>query len=207
MIESWKEDKLLSGFSNHFLSEPNATLPYYAPLMYIWIMAHKHKKILEVGVAEGYSSYYFAYAAKKNEGMYYGIDILPDRCEKVDKALTEADFPHKIICADTRKMEKIDFTDRIDLAFLDGEHSTETVSREIEMIYPLLDVQGRGYIFIHDIVDMGNAGIWLKLKNDKRFETLGMEPNYGLGIARKMEGLDYEENARKFETKESEDQF
>ena len=72
---------------------------------------------------------------------------------------------------------------------------------EVELIYPLLNGYGWGYIFIHDIVDMGNAGAWLKLKSDKRFETLGTHPNYGLGIARKMEGLDYKDVARKFEVK------
>ncbi|GAG41938.1 unnamed protein product, partial [marine sediment metagenome] len=83
---------------------------------------------------------------------YYGIDNNPECCERIDKALTKANFPHKIICADTKKIEKIDFTDRIDFAFLDGEHTTEAVMHEVELIYPLLDVMGRSYIFIHDIV-------------------------------------------------------
>ena len=108
MINSWKKDKLLTGFSNHFLNEVNATLPYYSLLMYTWIIAHQHKNILEVGIAEGYSSYYFAYAAKMNEGMYYGIDNNPGCCKKVDEELTKADFPHKIICADTKRMKEID---------------------------------------------------------------------------------------------------
>jgi len=201
MINFWKKDKLLTGFSNHFMSEVNATLPYFAPLMYIFIMAHKHKNILEVGLAEGYSSYYLAYAAKMNEGIYYGIDNNPNCCKNIDKKLTEADFPHKITCADTKRIKNIDFTDRIDFAFLDGEHSTEAVMHEVELIYPLLANKGWGYIAIHDIVDMGNAGAWLKLKNDERFETLGTNPNYGLGIARKIEGVDYEDIARRFETK------
>ena len=37
MIESWKEDKLLTGFSNHFMNEANSTLPYFPPLMYILV--------------------------------------------------------------------------------------------------------------------------------------------------------------------------
>lgn len=201
MIESWKEDKLLTGFSNHFMNEANSTLPYFPPLMYIFMMANSHQNILEIGIERGYAAYYFAYAAKMNGGMYYGIDINPESCEKIDKELTKADLPHKIICADTKKIEKIDFMDKIDFAFLDGEHTTEAIDHEIELIYPLLNSGGWGYIFIHDIIDMGNAGAWLKLKGDKRFETLGLNPNYGLGIARKMEGVDYEDTAKKFEVK------
>jgi len=201
MIEAWKKDKLLSGFSNHFMDEANSTLPYYPPLMYTFVRAHDFKNILEVGIERGYSTYYFAYAAKMSGGMYYGVDNDPNSCKKADEELTKANLPHKIICADTKKIKKIDFMDRIDFAFLDGEHTTEAVLHEIELIYPKLNGCGWGYVFIHDIVDMGNAGAWLKLKSDKRFETLGTHPNYGLGIARKIEDLDYEDVARKFEVK------
>jgi len=201
MINFWEKDKLLAGFNNHFLNEINATLPDYPLLMYTFIRANSHKNILEVGLEQGYSAFYFAYAAKMNGGKYYGIDINERYCEIIDKELTKADLPHEIICADTKKMEKIDFMENINFAFLDGEHTTEAVSHEVELIYPLLTHDGWGYIFIHDIVDMGNAGAWWKLKNDKRFETLGLNPNYGLGIARKMEGLDYEDVARRCEIK------
>jgi len=201
MIKSWEKDKLLAGFSNHFMDEVNSTLPYFPPLMYVFARAHDCKNILEVGIERGYSTYYLAHAAKMSGGMYYGIDNEARYCENIDRELTKANLPHKIICADTKKMEKIDFVERIDFAFLDGEHTTEAVMHEIDLIYPLLVASGWGYIFIHDIVDMGNAGAWLKLKNDKRFETLGLNPNYGLGIARKMENVDYEDVARRFEVK------
>jgi len=201
MIKSWEKDKLLTGFSNHYMDEVNSTLPYYPLLMYTFARANGHKNILEVGIERGYAAYYLAYAAKMSGGMYYGVDIDPNSCKQADKNLTEANLPHKIICADTKELEKIDFMENINFAFLDGEHTTEAVLHEVELIYPLLAHDGWGYIFIHDIVDMGNAGAWLKLKNDKRFETLGLNPNYGLGIARKMEGLDYEDVAKRFEIK------
>ena len=201
MINFWKNDKLLEGFSNHFLNDINATLPFYPPLMYTFVRANGYKNILEIGIEQGYSTYYFAYAAKMNGGMYYGIDIDQNACNKVDAELTKAGLPHKIICADTKELK--DFSDlgleKIDFAFLDGEHTTEAVEHEVELIYPLLSNKGWGYIFIHDIIDMGNARAWWNLKNDKRFETLGLNPNYGLGIARKMEEVNYEENAKRFE--------
>ena len=188
---------MLSGFNNHFMDDINATVAYYPLLIYLFIRFNDSKNIFEVGIEGGYSTYYLAHAAKMNGGMYYGVDINEESCEHAKKQLTKAKLPHKIIQADTKKMEKIDFMEKIDIAFLDGEHTTAAVQHEVEMIYPLLADRGWGYIFIHDIVDMGNADIWWKLKNDKRFETLGTNANYGLGIARKIEGVDYEDIAKR----------
>ncbi len=133
--------------------------------------------------------------------MFYGIEILQTMCERVDKMLTEADLPHQSICADTKDLKKLDFTDSLDIAFLDGEHTTDAVLHEVELIYPLLKEKGFGFIFIHDICDMGNSGAWLKLTQDPRFESIGLEANYGLGILRKLEGVRYEEKAQRFEKK------
>jgi predicted O-methyltransferase YrrM len=170
-------------------------------LIYLIAKIHGSKNILEVGTDVGYSSYYLAEVAKENGGMFFGIEILKDMCDKVDKMLTEAKLPHKIIQADTKKMKEIDFTDSIDIAFLDGEHTTEAVLHEVELIYPLLKDRGFGFVLVHDVVDMGNAGAWLKLKSDPRFESIALEANYGLGILRKLEGVRYEEKAKLFEIK------
>jgi hypothetical protein len=72
---------------------------------------------------------------------------------------------------------------------------------EIELVYPLLKDRGFGFIFLHDIVDMGVSGAWWKLKNDPRFESIGLEANYGLDILRKLENVRYEEKAKLFEVK------
>ena len=199
MLEFFKHDPILSSASGHFLEEVNATLPYFPILMYVWAKALNAKNILEVGIAEGYSARYLAQAAEENDGMYYGIDINKHFCEEAEKNLTTLGLKHKIICADTYQLEKIDFVPQIDIAFLDGEHTTEAVLHEVELIYSLLASKGNGYIFIHDIVDMGNSMAWLKLKQDSRFETLGIGVNYGLGILRKANELNYEKNAEMFE--------
>jgi len=198
MLKFFEKDKFLSGFNNHFLNEVNATLPYYGPLIYLWARLHGSKNILEIGIERGYTSYYLAQAAKLNNGMYYGIEKDIEWCKKFEKVLKKEQLPYKIINEDTKKIENLkDFgIEKIDIAFLDGEHSTEAVSHEIDLIYPLLADNGWGFIFIHDIIDMGNAGIWFKLKSDKRFETLGLNPNYGLGIVRKIESLNYETIAK-----------
>jgi len=193
-----KNNKFLTGFGDHPLGWMNTTVAYYPLFIYLFAKIHQSKEILEIGTDHGYSSYYLAAIAEENEGTYYGIDIEQAMLDRTGKMLDEADLPYKLILADTKKLEKIDFAERIDLAFLDGEHTTEAVEHEIELIYPLLPGNGWGYIFIHDIVDGGNANVWLKLQGDPRFEKLGMHPNYGMGILRKMEGLDYKNVADRF---------
>lgn len=183
---------------DHFLAQMNATSAYYPILIYLVSKFSPPHNILEIGLDQGYGAYYLARAAKEAGAMYYGVDIDPVICGKIKALLDAEGLPNKIICADTKKLQKIDFVNRIDLAFLDGEHNAETVLHEVELIYPLMPEGGWGYLFIHDIVDGGNAGAWLKLKSDSRFETLGFLQNYGCGVARKLSGLDYEEIARKY---------
>lgn len=198
MIDFFKTDKFLKGFATHPSNDCNFTCTYFPLLIYLFAKIHGSKNILEIGSAEGYSAYYLAEIAKENGGMYYGIDKEQGLIERVDKLLVY--LPHTLICADTHKIEKLDI-DSLDIVWIDGEHTTEAVMHEIELVYPILKDRGFGFIFLHDIVDMGVSGAWLKLKNDKRFESIGLEANYGLGILRKLEGVRYEEKAKLFEVK------
>jgi hypothetical protein len=198
MIDFFKNEKFLRGFSTHPSKDCNFTCTYFPLLIYLFAKIHGSKNILEIGSAEGYSAYYLSEIAKENGGMYYGIDINPGLIERVDKLL--GDLPHKMICADTKKLDKLDI-DSLDIVWIDGEHTTEAVMHEIELVYPLLKDRGFGFIFLHDIVDMGVSGAWWKLKNDPRFESIGLEANYGLGILRKLENVRYEEKAKLFEVK------
>ena len=203
MISFFKGDKFLEGFNNHFLEEINSTLPYYGPLMYIWTRALRSKYILEIGIEQGYTSYQFAVAAKKNNGRYYGIDIEKGWIDKFSPIIKKENLPAQLFIRDSKEIKDLSELniEKVDFAFLDGEHSTEAVLHEVDLIYPKLSSGGWGYIFIHDIVDMGNAGAWLNLIKDNRFEALGLNANYGLGILRKKEGLDYKQNADKWEIK------
>lgn len=197
----WQKDYLLDlyaeGFQDHF-TEINSTIPYYPMLMYSFIYALGLQYVLEVGTLRGYTSYYLARAAKFNGGHFYGIDIDESYCNQTKEGLDKFNLPNTIICQDTKKIDKITFANRIDFAFLDGEHNTEAVLHEVDLIYPILNTGGNGFIFIHDIIDQGNSDAWWKLKNDPRFEGIGLNNNYGLGILRKMEGVDYKGLAEKY---------
>jgi hypothetical protein len=200
MIQELKDNPIIK--DNHFLDAMNTTDAWYPILIYMFGMFTQAKNILEIGSAEGYGSYYLAQAAKMNDGMYYGVDINQGLCDRVDNLLTKENLPHKMICADTKQLEKIDFTDRIDIAFLDGEHTTEAVMHEIDLIYPILNKNGYGWMFFHDVHDMGAAGAWLQMTKDPRFECVTVQHNYGLGIARAIEGVEsYESLASRFEVK------
>ena len=78
--------------------------------------------------------------------------------------------------------------DKIDFVFIDGEHTTEAVMHEVEMIWPKLQDRGWGYIAFHDIVDQGVDEAWalLKEKYKDRAEFIGFHPNGGLGLMRKV---------------------
>ena len=196
--KDYLKDLLAEGFIDHFNQAINCTIPHYPMMMYCFIYALGLRHILEIGVAQGWTSYYLARAAHHNGGHFYGIDIDESYCQMVRDGLDSKKLPHTIVSADTKDLEKLDFIPQLDFAFLDGEHSTEAVLHEVEMIYPLLGENGTGFIFIHDIIDAGNSDAWWKLKNDSRFEGIGMNANYGLGILRKMKGMDYEELAKKY---------
>lgn len=198
LTKDYMKDLLADGFVGHFNPIMNSTIPYYQMLMYTFIYALGLQNILEVGILRGYTSYYLARAANVNGGHFYGIDIAQKYCDEVKAGLDSCGLKNTIICADTKKIDRIEFTNRIDVAFLDGEHNTKAVLHEIELIYPLMPGNGTSYFFIHDIIDQGNSDAWWRLKQDPRFEGIGMNANYGLGILRKLEGMDYKGLAEKF---------
>ena len=197
IIKEQLKDLLVEGFTNHFSQEMNSTIPFYPMMMYCFIYALGLQNILEVGILRGYTSYYLARAANVNGGHYYGIDVNQPYCDIVKAGLDSFNLPNTVLCRDTKKMEKIDFIDRIDFAFLDGEHTTNAVLHEVEMTYPLLNTSCNSFIFVHDIIAQGTSDAWWKLKQDPRFEGIGMNANYGLGMLRKLEGVDYADLAKK----------
>jgi predicted O-methyltransferase YrrM len=183
---------------HHINDEMNATCAYFPQLIYMFAKSIDAEHILEVGTAEGYGSYYLAKAAQETKGMFYGIDINQGLVDKVNAKLENEGLPHQLICADTKELTSLPFP-RVDIAFLDGEHTSEAVLHEIELIYPILNKRGLGWIFIHDVVDCGNSEAWLKLTQDKRFESTCIHAHYGLGILRAIEGMEsYESLAKRF---------
>lgn len=200
MITFFDRHRFLTGFNvlPPWFWEPNMTDAYHPPMCYLIASMYGFKNILEIGVAEGYGAWILANAAREAGGRYLGIDILPvwDALREpfgvpMTRYFEGEMLPAKFLQSDTKLLTEIPSyvnggLDVIDLAYIDGEHKTDTILHEVyDLIYPKLSGNGWGYICLDDVVDMGAEGAWAVLKEDKRFEAVGFHPNGGFGILRK----------------------
>jgi len=186
--------------STHF-TNVNSTLPYFGPMIYFLIRALGCEHVLELGHAEGYTSYYMAHAIKDNAirfqmagNMYYGIDIA--QTEKTRQKLTDAGLPNTLINLDSIELTPDTFKgQRFDLIFQDGAHDTKHILHEFKTMWPQLKKGGKGYWIMHDIQGPGEEGY--KIIRDKilskevNAEFVALDCVYGLGIIRKLDGFDY----------------
>ena len=170
----------------------------WSPLLYFFAMAIGCKTILEVGIAEAYTSFYLASAVKDHakrfgisDSMFYGIDIA--QTEKAKKNLTDAGLPNTIINMDSMKLTPETFKDiPFDLIFQDGSHQTDHILHEFDVLWPQLKDKGRGYFLQHDVYGSGEEGCRIiKNRIDKgeiKAEYIRLNCVYGLGLIRKMDG-------------------
>ena len=180
----------------------NSTITYFGPMLYFITRALGCEQVLEIGHAEGYTAFYLAHAIKDNAvrfgmagNMYYGIDIV--QTEKVCEALCKADLPHKLL-----NMDSLDLTPEtfkgitFDLIFQDGCHETKYVLHELEVLYPQLKGEGKGFWIFHDCYGPAEEGfreVEKLIKAGKyNFEFVRLPEIYGIAIMRKMDGFDYE---------------
>jgi predicted O-methyltransferase YrrM len=180
----------------------NSTISFFGPMLYYFARAIGAEQILEVGVAEGYTSWYLAHAVKDNAtrykmygNMYYGVDIL-DRTEVVKPKLDAAGLPNTLIQMDSINLTSETFKDvRFDMIFLDGCHDRDHIRHEAEVLYPQLKGEGNGFMLLHDVYGPGEVGCHEVIKNPKyNWEYVRICEIYGIAILRKMDG--YKEGLR-----------
>lgn len=189
----------LEGYNkNHpALWQPNTTCWGNILIMYPMCHIYGFKNILEIGQAEGYSSWYLAHAAKENHGTFLAIDIVDTWGRPHEpfgyslKRYFEGEMlPCRFIQADTKQMKEIpDYAhgglDLIDFCYIDGEHKTDTILHEVyDLIMPKMRKDGFGFLCFDDVIDMGAEGAWEVLCKDPQFEHLTLHPNGGFGILR-----------------------
>jgi predicted O-methyltransferase YrrM len=186
----------------------NSTTPFYGPMLYTIARAIGAHNVLEIGVAQAWSSGFMAWAVKENNsrfaanGRFYAIDI--DDKSEIQKEFDAAGLPATFI---HHPKGSVDFLENqkgwppefFDLIFIDGLHQNEYVEREIELVYPLLKGNGDGYLALHDVYAFLEK-LWPKVivrrGHDKdgesmlAFEHIRFLNNYGFGLLRKMEGYD-----------------
>jgi len=178
----------------------NSTITFYGPMLYFLVRALGCEQVLEIGHAEGYTSYYLAHAVKDNAvrfGMqgnrYYGIDII--QTDVMKEKVARESLPATIINMDSINLTQDTFKGKtFDLIFQDGAHDTEHVLHEMEVLYPQLKSGGSGYWVFHDCYGPAEDGFHQLKKLIKagkyKFEFVRLFSVYGLAILRKMEGYD-----------------
>ena len=192
----------------------NSTTPHYGPLLYTLGRAIPVFNVLEIGVAEGWSSGFLAWAVKENNtrygytGKFFGLDIGDKK--HLQRAHDEAGLPSQFI---QHEKGSVDFLEHpelwprewherpFDLIFIDGLHQKDYVRREQELVYPLLKGAGGGYLCHHDVYAFMES-LWPEIVEQKAPDAKGvLRPawehirfleNYGFGILRKMEGYNHE---------------
>jgi len=184
--------------SGHFINI-NATITYFGPMLYFLTRALLCQKVLEIGHAEGYTSWYLANAVKDNalrhnykNHRYCGIDIV--KTKEVSEMLSGLNVPFTLLKTDTINLHSGTFLDiKFDLIFQDGPHDAEHVLHEMKVLYPQLKGNGLGYWIFHDCFGPAEEGFNEIKKLIKEgvynFEYTCLDDNiYGLAILRKMEG-------------------
>lgn len=182
----------------------NSTIPYFGPMLYLLVRQFGSEQILEIGHAEGYSSFYLAHGVKDNGtrfnmsgNRYYGIDIV--QTDSVRAKLEKEGLPAIVQNIDSMTLTKDTFPGIVfDMIFQDGCHDKEHIVYEFETMWPQLKAKGDGYWIAHDSEGPGWAGCReikkiLKERNEPH-EVISLGGQYGLMIIRKMAGFDYEKD-------------
>jgi len=180
----------------------NSTIPYFGPMLYFLVRQFGCEQILEIGHAEGYSSFYLAPGLKDNAtrfGMagnhYYGIDIV--QTDSTRERLEKEGLPVTILNKDSMTLDKDSFPGLMfDMIFQDGCHDTEHVLYEFDAMWGQLKGNGDGYWIAHDCYGPAEEGcrkLIQKIKDDNmNVEFIRLTGMYGLLIIRKLDGLDPE---------------
>lgn len=203
-IEYFKEYRapIMEHIHSAHYTNVNSTISFFGPMLYFFLRAIGAEQVLEIGMAEGYTSWYLANAVKDNAtrykmhgNMYYGMDIL-DRSEVVKPKLDAAGLPNRILQMDSILLTPDTFKDvRFDVIFQDGAHDRDHVVHEIDVLYPQLKGEGNGFLICHDVYGPAEEGVAEVIKNPKyNWEYVRICEIYGIAILRKMDG--YKEGRR-----------
>lgn len=183
---------------NQHIGPFNSTTTYYGPLMYWLARITDAFKVCEIGMAQGWSSFFMAAGAQDNanrygcKSMYYGVDVM-DKTEFF-KAMAARGVAGKFLHKNSLDLKPEDFdpdTGKLELVFIDGWHSTGHVLEELKILRPLLKDAGNGYYVLHDVYDTIEQAFHKVREIYPQDECIRFLMNYGLGIFRVMDNYDY----------------
>lgn len=164
------------------------------PMLYLLALLTKAKYILEIGVGLGTTAYWLANAARENGGKYYGIEKNSKQCGNVNRQFGAYDLPGFVYCMDSNNLDHKFFENefaRIDVALLDGDHTQRAILHEMELVFPLLRSDGKGFIFIHDVTSIKSTHSkkgwdFVKRQYADLCEYIELPYRLGMGVLRKL---------------------
>ena len=114
----------------------------------LYFLARGNKKVLEVGCGD--STFVFSQAISKTN-IVESVDISQDRIDKFKESC-----PNNVefFCQDSLEFDSPLF---YDIIFIDGLHTYEQVTKEIEHFIPMLNFNG--YIIFHDTNNPAHPGV------------------------------------------------
>ena len=133
------------------------------PFFFDILVPRKIKEILEIGTEFGGSSIIWNQLCQENEGYFIGVDLAPERAQKM---LFDSTTPVSVVKGDSRSSDTVDAVKKLmrpnkfDFLFIDADHCFPAVMDDIKNYFPLL--QKGGIIAFHDANIGGDVDMAIK---------------------------------------------
>jgi len=149
-------------------------------ILYYLARRSKAKATLEVGVYTGATSLILALLMKENNGIHYAIDSEREHLDEFGRLAEQYGVRDNVrcFCGDSGYMN---WEIPLDLAFIDGNHNTEYVLRDIDVFGP--KIKRGGFLCFHDsFSEADGCGVReaLDMRWNERWDRL--ELPYGMGL-------------------------
>lgn len=181
---------------DHFAEKETGVVSYGGPVEFtsanqevlrnvMMSLPNKDLHIVEIGIARNeQSSTKVILDLKNQEDRYLGIDIRDGsflRNEAKNIYTAQGFSLDEKIIREVRRFSK----GQIDLLMIDGDHSIDTVTKEVARYFPMVPIGG--YIVMHDVSHHPGPREVFKAVSPKYFEKVIYCPNdYGIGVLKRI---------------------
>jgi len=159
---------------------------YVAPILYFLAKYMNAKVTAEIGSLNGYCTVALATAMKENVGVHYVIELSKTNIKKTEEVCKIYNIPEYVFYYEGDS-QKIEFTRKLDLLFVDGDHGENKVIHEIQKYWPLINKNG--LMCFHDHLAPKSVGVALNGSSVREFreqaEVINLPYDSGLTIWRK----------------------
>jgi len=136
-----------------FMADENSYIHEHLATLFFLTRISKPNKIVEIGTGEGHSTLAFAQGCAVNgKGHVISIDI-----EEKGKAIDLLQDENLYTYVTFMKDPNVSLIGGIDILFIDGDHSYESVKKDIEKYYS--EITEGGFIVFHDAYNPAHPGV------------------------------------------------